>query len=497
MLTHTQRNTDGGTPPGRSARHAQLRILPLVGLIFFSVSGGPFGLENAVGGAGAGMTLAMLLLVPLVYGIPCALMVAELGTALPLKGGFYSWVKVGLGPRAAFAKGMWVWMAACLSTSLFPIIFADYLAQWVPALARGNNALLTLFGGAISIDGHWVAALCFMVPLAWLNSRGAHVVGRATLVMMVFVLAPFVVMAVLAAFRVIRHPQAGEVAGFTVNGAGALGSAGVALGVILWCYSGWDAPSPVLNQVADPGRTLRRALLWSVPLIILSYVVPVVAALASGLHAGRPELWGGGDFAAAAALLGGSWLKSLVTIGAVVSTVGLFSSLLIPASQTPSLMARDGYLPQSLARTSPRFGTPVRSIVVCCLIFAVFCSMEFTVVIDAAVLISLGGLMLEFASLVVLRRRHPDLPRPFRVPGGTAGLVLVVAGPAAVTVWMIWSTWHYKPLSFWIGVVYLAAGGVLYPLAKRLGTREPEPADLGSADLGPAADRVKADLARR
>ena len=77
----------------------------LVFIMFFTVSGGAYGLEDTIGEAGAGMGLLLILIAPIVWAIPAALVVAELATAMPVQGGYYYWVKKALGPFWGFWKG--------------------------------------------------------------------------------------------------------------------------------------------------------------------------------------------------------------------------------------------------------------------------------------------------------------------------------------------------------------------------------------------------------
>ncbi len=82
----------------------------IVGLIYCSVSGGPYGLEGVIGESGAGMGLLLILVTPFIVGLPTALLTAELGTAMPVEGGYYHWVKTGMGPFAGFLEGWWNWV---------------------------------------------------------------------------------------------------------------------------------------------------------------------------------------------------------------------------------------------------------------------------------------------------------------------------------------------------------------------------------------------------
>lgn len=138
----------------------------------------------------------------------------------------------------------------------------------------------------------------------------------------------------------------------------------------------------------------------------------------------------------------------------------------------PKVLAADGYLPQALARDG-RYGTPTAAILVSCAIFAVFCALDFATLVNADIITNLAALMLEFAAFIVLRRRYPNLVRPFVVRSGWVAVGLVVALPAALTVYMVISTFHEEPGALWVGLGILAFGVLLYPVLTRFVKRVP------------------------
>src|SRR5205823_13082157 len=89
-------------PPARPSR---LRLGPLVAVMFFTVSGGPFGLEGLVGSVGPGVALLLLVATPLLYSVPETLLVGELASMLPAEGGYYQWVKRAFGRFWGFWNG--------------------------------------------------------------------------------------------------------------------------------------------------------------------------------------------------------------------------------------------------------------------------------------------------------------------------------------------------------------------------------------------------------
>ena len=468
----------------------QLRTWPLVALIYFSVSGGPYGLEDAISSSGAGMTLVLLVAVPLLFSVPCALMNAELGSALPLEGGYYSWVKIGLGAFWGFMEGMISWVTSWLDTALYPVLFVDYLATWFPDLQRGNHVVFSMWDGAFSLDLHWLVAILFMIPLGWLNARGSKVVGDTSIGFLFIILAPFVVLTAMGLFHWATTPDFNPLTPFVPDGSTARSAAGAGLAVVIWNYIGFDAVSTVGGEIENPKRTYPIALLISLPLIMITYLLPVLGALGAGLYGGDTSQWVNGDFANAGGALGGSWLKGAIVIGAMVSQIGLFSSLLLSGSRIPAVLAADHYLPQSLAKVNPRTGTPVNSIVLMCVIFSFFIGLDFSSLIDADVTLNMLGLVLEFAALIVLRRRFPLMKRPFKVPGGMFGAVAITVIPVFLAWWLLKSTLHTEPVSFWISIVLVAGSALLYPILSKFVKRGRPDGELDPAgiDFGPGID---------
>jgi amino acid transporter len=422
--------------------------------------------------------------------VPCSLMNAELGSALPLEGGYYAWVKIGLGKFWGFMEGMISWVSSWLDTALYPVIFVDYLATWFPELRRGNHAVFTLWDGMFSLDAHWLVAIAFMVPLAYLNARGSRLVGDTSVGLLVVMLLPFVVLVLLGFYHWFTTPGVAPLQPFTADGLSPRQAAGAGLAIMIWNYIGFDSVSTAGGEIDNPRRTYPLALLISVPLIMITYLLPVLAALASELHPGDVSAWTDGDFAAAGALLGGPWLQSAIVISAMIAQIGLFSSLLLSGSRVPAVLAADHYLPVALARINPRTGTPITSIVVSCLIFSVFVALDFVTLIDADVILLLLAIVLEFAALIALRYRFPQMSRPFKVPFGWFGAIGVAVVPTLMVAWLLKATRVTEPGAFWIGVGLVALSAVLYPVLARWAKRGRPDAefDVTEIDFGPGID---------
>ena len=112
-------------------------LLPLIAATYFMVSGGPYGIEDILGGAGFGRAIAILLLLPIVWSLPTALMIGELASAVPNEGGFYVWVRRAMGPFWGFQESWLSLSASIFDMALYPVIFGLYLSKFSPALTAG------------------------------------------------------------------------------------------------------------------------------------------------------------------------------------------------------------------------------------------------------------------------------------------------------------------------------------------------------------------------
>lgn len=380
----------------------------LVAATFFMVSGGPYGLESLVGAAGYRGALAALVLTPLVWSLPTALMVAELASALPEDGGYYVWVRRALGPFWGF-QGAWLsLLASVFDMAIYPTLFVAYLGKlWPPAAGP--------FGPAV---GAALIAAC-----TFANLGGARAVGRASLALAAPLLAPFAVFVALAFAGAPGAPAAGPGSGG--EGGGLL----AAMTVAMWNYMGWDNSSTLAGEVRDPRRAYPRALLVTMALAAATYVAPVLAASRAGLDA---RLFATGAWADAGGAIGGPWLRTAIVVGGMACGAGMFNALVLSYSRLPFALARDGFLPAAFAEVDPRTGTPRKAVVACAIAYTACLGLGFERLVELDVALYGGSLVLEFVALVVLRLREPGLARPFQVPGGLAGAVLVGVGPAAL-----------------------------------------------------------------
>jgi amino acid transporter len=411
-----------------SSMTPQLGRLGLISVVFFTVCGGAYGLEPLVGSLNPGWAVALILLVPLLWCLPITWMVSELSSALPEEGGYYVWVRKGLGEYWGFQEGWWTLCYTAVDMAIYPVLFVDYLAFFFPSLSLSTNATAR---GHVFL-ARWLVAVLVIATAFLINWRGIRVVGRSSSLTMALVLAPFLLLTVLgfwhagaisAAFAAVRQGLAHGHSGHLL----ALG-----LATVLWNYSGWDNVSTFAGEVKQAQRSYPFALGASQFLITAAYVLPVLAGVALTTS---PALWseskGWPDIAR---LIAGPWFALLIAGMALVSAWSMFNSQLLYISRLPYAMAREGWFPSGFARTSPSTGVPVAGLAAACGVACLVSAFSFTELVVLDILLYSVELIPEFIALIALRVKKPEMERPFRVPGGWAGLVVITILPIAFAV---------------------------------------------------------------
>jgi len=415
--------------------NSKMRLLPLIAATYFMVAGGPYGLEDILGDAGYGRALLLLLLIPIMWSLPTALMVGELASALPEEGGYYCWVRRALGPFWGFQEA-WLSLAASIfDMAIYPVIFVLYLSRIAPQLTTGTRGTLWELGIVLACT-------------AW-NLRGAKAVGQGSIGFFAVLLAPFIVLVVLGLWKgLFAHaidPLSMQSMTFgghlrqsfdLIRAPVAAPSLAGAVSIALWNYMGWDNASTVAQEVDNPQRNYPRAMLISAALVAATYIVPLTAVAISGIPAGQftTGAWTDAARFVAGPGLFGTILALAIVLGGMLNGAGMFNALMLSYARVPFALAKDGLLPPFLARTTAarpnRAPVPWTCVLLCAAAWAMALGLSFERLISIDLVLYGASLLLEFVALAVLRWREPDLNRPFRIPGGLTAAVLVGVGPA-------------------------------------------------------------------
>ncbi|HEY8747176.1 MAG TPA: APC family permease [Tepidisphaeraceae bacterium] len=406
-MIHTSRSP----APGLAPTIKRTTLLPLIGITYCMVAGGPFGLEDLVHMSGYRNAILLLLITPVLWSFPVTLMVSELSAAIPEDGGYYVWVRRALGPFWGFQEAWLSFAASIFDMAIYPTLFISYLARLWPAAQ--NQTWATLIGIAL-------IALCVGINLAGIRS-----VGAGSLMMTLALLLPFGIVTVLA---MLSHKQAtpptSEPASLNLLG-GIL--------IAMWNYMGWDNVSTIAGEVHRPQRTYPLAMLVSVLLVAATYVLPVAAVSRSGID---PATWETGSWVNVGKTIGsalgprvGQALAIAIMAGGMISAFSMFNALMLSYSRVPIAMAADGFLPKFMALRTPRTAVPWVSLLVCAVGWGLCMRLGFLKLLILDTLLYGLSLILEFIALIALRLREPTLPRPYKVPAGLPGCILISLAP--------------------------------------------------------------------
>jgi amino acid transporter len=441
------------TAPARKQMTAKMLLLT----VFCCVSGGPFGLEGVIMESGQGVGLLLVLLIPLLWAVPDAFVTAELSSALPLEGGYYQWVKRALGPFAAFLDGWWTWLYGMIDASLYPIYFAQTVGTMIAA-ASGSSLL------EAQPFLQWMVGFTVILCFTWINVRGTRLVGQTSSILAGIIIVPFLILGIIAAFRWGSNPQP-LVTSFLPEEKSMTAALSGGLGIAMWNYLGWDSLSTIAEEVEEPQKAFPTAFLLGVPIVTGVYLISVLAGLAIIPDASK---WTEGVWVLIAQKAGGPWLMWIVFAAAAASSMALFTATFLGASRLPFVMARDGFLPNWLIKEHPKYGTPWVSILLCGTVYAIL-SAVFTwrELIAVNVVLYATALVMESITLVVLRIKEPDLPRPFKLPGGLPVAVLFGVVPFLMICLLIGLTiieegWQATVPT----MICLLSGVIAWPFAK-------------------------------
>ena len=406
------------------------------------VSGGTYGTEDIVHGAGYGRAIAILFLTPILWSLPTAFMIGELSSALPAEGGYYAWVRRAMGNFWGFQEAWLSLVASIFDMAIYPTLFVAYMTQLFPWFSVNHRGV--------------VVGLTVVIVCAGLNIAGIRVVATTSIWLFFLLSAPFAIIVMLAPFKygALAHVTTTPA---TVN-VGIIGG----LLISMWNYMGWDNASTIAVEVERPQRTYPRAMLATVALVAISYILPVAAMSLTKLS---PAAWETGSWAEIAGLVGGRWLRIGMVLGGMMSAFGMFNALVMSYSRLPLAMALDGMVPQVFARLHPRSRAPWVAIIVLATGWALCLGLGFERLVTIDILVYGSSLLLEFLALIVLRIREPHMPRAFRVPGGMFGAIMIGVCPMLLLGFSIFRSDHEQILGMnglVFGIVVIAIGFLAY-----------------------------------
>jgi len=384
-----------------------------------------------------------------------ALTFAELGALYPDAGGAYTYVREAFGRFPAFLLGWTLFLAINTgSTATLAVAFSTYAGELVtlgPIARKLLPILMILAVSAVNIRG---------------VRHAATVQNWSTGIKVAAILA-----IALAGITLGSGGAASASRAFTAPvSAGLLSGAGVALLGVLWAYEGWINVTNSAGEALDPQRTFARGILIGTAALVVLYVLANIGYLA----ALGPEGVAGSQRVAADTVraLFGPVPAKFVSAAVLVSVFSAANGLALTGPRMYYAMGRDGVFFRALGEVHPRFATPAAAIAVGGVWAAVLTLWgSFEQLLTYVVFASWLFAALAAASVFVLRRRRPDAPRPFRVPGYPLTPALFIAAALAIVA----NTIVARPVQALAGIGIVLLGTPAYLLWSRHRGPKPQP----------------------
>jgi len=345
-----------------------------------------------------------------------ALTYGELGAMAPEAGGLYVYIREAFGPLPAFLYGWTLFfvMGNCAIATL-AVAFASYFNQLLPLSPLFKQIIATLMIVTVTI-------------INIIGTRKSANVQNWTTGVKVGALV--LMSAALLTLGDGFSPASGSLLPDTIN-TSLLSGVGLAMVAVLWAYEGWQYVTYSAGEALNPQRTFPAGIAIGTAALIVIYLLANVAYLSAlgPARAAQSEKIA----AEAVAMMMGPAAGKLIAAAILVSMFSAANAIILTTSRVYFMMARDGVFFRRFGEIHPRYGTPWLAIgwsAVCAIAFALSGTFEqlLTYVVFAGWIFYALGAM----SIFVYRRRHPEMPRPFRVPGYPWTPILFILSAAAI-----------------------------------------------------------------
>jgi APA family basic amino acid/polyamine antiporter len=387
------------------------------------------------------------------YALVSAFQLSELGAAIPKSGGQYNFARRALGDFAGFVVGWSDWISTCGSTGAVAIVIGEYMGHLFPEL-----------DGVLKIKFTAVSVIVIFALLQWKSiSIGSKVQNSTTvlkgLAFFAIVIACFAFGGHLrlTAESVMATPAASSV----LIPTGALLITGLLLGIqaTIFTYDGWDGVIYFGDEIKNPGYLVPRAIFASLFSVVAIYLVVNAAVL----YVLPMNEIAGNNFAlglAAERVFGqhGDFIFRFIMVLALLSSI---NALHLMAARVIYAMSRDGLFFRVISRVN-KGGTPTLGLLLSAIIAVSFAIFSFERVIAMMAFFFVTNYLLSFISLFLLRRREPDLPRPYSAWGYPYTTALAILGSVAFLVEAV----REDPTNSYITLIAMACAYPVYRLLK-------------------------------
>lgn len=380
-------------------KKTRVSTVGLVAMVCVMVAGGGYGIEDLIGIAGPGVSMLVLLAIPFIWSIPFSLASAELSSAYPEDGGMYTWAKEVLGEKAGFVSGWCYTIAGFVEPALFATLTANY--------ARG------FFPFELTQFQYWMLCTVIIVILSLINFLGIKVLSNMAMIITVVCLIPFAALIILSFMNIQYNP----VVPFKPENVSVLHAMGQGLLIGIWFNTGFEAVSTMSGEIVEGAKKVPKAILISVPIISVLYIIFVFPALAAVGNWADWSSEGPLSFIELGGILGGPTLRWAFSMAGTLTSLMILCQYIAAYSRVMYSMSIKGQFFRCFSIEHKKYGTPYISIIISGLVAIAICSSgSFIELVGVASILYSVPVILMFSAAIKLRVTKPNLELEYKVP---------------------------------------------------------------------------------
>ncbi len=427
-------------------KKSKMSALSIAFIIYCMTAAGAFGIEAMIPSTGPGMTLLMLVVIPVVWAVPICAAVSELSAFMPEESGIYVWTKKAFGEMWGFCMGWWGSLSVYLGMASYVVLVVSYVEKFIPLSPAG--------------------AMCVKVGMVLvftaINLLGMKEIGIVSTVFSIVILAAFALVTVVGFANWEFNPATP----FIPEGQGIIDSVGLGICICIWMYCGYGCISNMAGEIANP-EVIPKGLKIAIPVIALSYILPTVAGLAS---MGNWQSWGIGgessiDYASVLTThLGPVW-GVIFLICAIIAQCAIFNSYIAAGSRSFFVLGDDRLCPKFLTKLSKNRKVPYWPILILAAVTMLLMNFDFSVLLTIIAPLGLICYVVLGFVFLKLRKKYPVEERGdvYYVKGGKPMVIYIVVCPVLVGIIALFVNGTEY---FLIGFISIISGVVVYAIFK-------------------------------
>ncbi|MCI7302011.1 APC family permease [Ihubacter massiliensis] len=429
-------------------KKTKFSLAGIVFLIFCMCAAGAFGVEDMIPSVGPGLTILLLIIIPILWAAPMGIYTAELGALAPVDAGPYVWMKMAYGEMWGFCMNWWLMLAIYLGQAAYVVIAVGYIGKVI--------ALTPLAATVIKV--------AIVVILTIVNLIGLKEVSILSTIFSIIIIVMFALVTIVGFANWNYNP----IDPFIPEDTDIVSSLGTGLAIGIWLYCGYIQISNLGGEISNP-EIVPKGMKVSIIIITLNFLLPTVAGLAS---MGNYQNWGTGigegtlNYSSVLIHYTGPALGVAFMIMAVISSCSTTNSVIASGSRLFLILAEDNLCPGFLSKLTKKSKMPFWPIVILAIVTIIFVNFDFSMIVNiVSPVLFVLYVGLAFAFLKIRKKYPVEKRNVWYAKGGKVLKAYVIGGMFLIGfIGIMVNGLEFFTLSFLITV----SGVVFYVIFKRL-----------------------------